>query len=128
MEPAASRSLELIDDRELIREARNHDLTVSAEALEDLVLPEMLCVSPTGRITPGCAGLWEEGQVEAVAADRPLRPLELGRLHRCPARPVGPQGLDQAPVGGRRPAPGERELAADRTLAALVPAGLAASA
>ncbi len=30
-----------------------------------LVMTEMLCVSPDGRITPGCAGLWEEGQVEA---------------------------------------------------------------
>jgi len=30
-----------------------------------LVMGEMLCVSPEGRITPGCAGLWEEGQVEA---------------------------------------------------------------
>jgi anthraniloyl-CoA monooxygenase len=28
-----------------------------------LVMTEMLCVSPVGRITPGCAGLWEEGQV-----------------------------------------------------------------
>jgi anthraniloyl-CoA monooxygenase len=30
-----------------------------------LVMGEMLCVSPEGRITPRCAGLWEEGQVEA---------------------------------------------------------------
>jgi anthraniloyl-CoA monooxygenase len=30
-----------------------------------LVMSEMLCVSPVGRITPGCAGLWEEGQVAA---------------------------------------------------------------
>ena len=30
-----------------------------------LVMSEMLCVSPIGRITPGCAGLWEEGQVAA---------------------------------------------------------------
>jgi len=30
-----------------------------------LVMTEMLCVSPVGRITPGCAGLWEQGQVAA---------------------------------------------------------------
>ena len=30
-----------------------------------LVMTEMLCVSPVGRITPGCAGLWESGQVAA---------------------------------------------------------------
>lgn len=30
-----------------------------------LVMSEMLCVSPTGRITPACAGLWEEGQLAA---------------------------------------------------------------
>jgi anthraniloyl-CoA monooxygenase len=30
-----------------------------------LVMTEMLCVSPGGRITPGCAGLWEEGQAAA---------------------------------------------------------------
>jgi anthraniloyl-CoA monooxygenase len=29
------------------------------------VMTEMLCISPVGRITPGCAGLWEEGQVTA---------------------------------------------------------------
>ena len=30
-----------------------------------LVMTEMVCVSPTGRITPGCAGLWTDDQREA---------------------------------------------------------------
>ncbi|MFD7644496.1 bifunctional salicylyl-CoA 5-hydroxylase/oxidoreductase [Kitasatospora sp. NPDC059795] len=30
-----------------------------------LVMSEMVCVSPEGRITPGCAGLWTDGQAEA---------------------------------------------------------------
>jgi len=30
-----------------------------------LVMTEMTCVSPDGRITPGCAGLWNESQTDA---------------------------------------------------------------
>jgi anthraniloyl-CoA monooxygenase len=30
-----------------------------------LLNTEMLCVSPTGRITPGCAGIWSDEQVDA---------------------------------------------------------------
>jgi anthraniloyl-CoA monooxygenase len=43
-----------------------HLVHLGARALggAGLVMSEMLCVSPIGRITPGCAGLWEEGQVE----------------------------------------------------------------
>jgi anthraniloyl-CoA monooxygenase len=32
-----------------------------------LLITEMTCVSPTGRITPGCAGLWSEEQCAAWA-------------------------------------------------------------
>jgi anthraniloyl-CoA monooxygenase len=44
-----------------------HLVHLGARALggAGLVMSEMLCVSPEGRISPGCAGLWEEGQVEA---------------------------------------------------------------
>ena len=31
-----------------------------------LVMTEMVCVSPEGRITPGCAGLWNQEQREAL--------------------------------------------------------------
>lgn len=30
-----------------------------------LVMTEMVCVAPDGRITPGCAGLWNDSQMEA---------------------------------------------------------------
>jgi anthraniloyl-CoA monooxygenase len=44
-----------------------HLVHLGARALggAGLVMSEMLCVSPEGRITLGCAGLWEEGQVDA---------------------------------------------------------------
>jgi anthraniloyl-CoA monooxygenase len=32
-----------------------------------LVMTEMVCVSPEGRITPGCTGLWTDGQRDAWA-------------------------------------------------------------
>ncbi|WP_315973597.1 NADH:flavin oxidoreductase/NADH oxidase [Stenotrophomonas maltophilia] len=32
-----------------------------------LVIVEATAVSPEGRITPGCAGLWDEGQIEGMA-------------------------------------------------------------
>ncbi len=32
-----------------------------------LVMTEMVCVSPTGRITPGCTGLWTDGQRDGYA-------------------------------------------------------------
>jgi anthraniloyl-CoA monooxygenase len=31
-----------------------------------LVMTEMVCVSPEGRITPGCAGLWNDAQQESL--------------------------------------------------------------
>ena len=44
-----------------------HLVHIGARALggAGLVMGEMLCVTPEGRITPGCAGLWEQGQVES---------------------------------------------------------------
>ncbi|GAB3346003.1 bifunctional salicylyl-CoA 5-hydroxylase/oxidoreductase [Modestobacter lapidis] len=30
-----------------------------------LVMTEMVCISPEGRITPGCTGLWDDGQRDA---------------------------------------------------------------
>jgi anthraniloyl-CoA monooxygenase len=42
-----------------------HLVHVGARALggAGLVFSEMLCVSDTGRITPGCAGLWDDAQM-----------------------------------------------------------------
>ena len=38
-----------------------------------LVYTEMTCVSPEGRITPGCTGLWNDGAARRLAAHRRLR-------------------------------------------------------
>ncbi|MGW1974275.1 bifunctional salicylyl-CoA 5-hydroxylase/oxidoreductase [Streptomyces sp. NPDC001889] len=44
-----------------------HLVHLGARALggAGLVMTEMVCVSPEGRITPGCAGLWTDGQAAA---------------------------------------------------------------
>ncbi|MFH9617052.1 bifunctional salicylyl-CoA 5-hydroxylase/oxidoreductase [Streptomyces pratensis] len=44
-----------------------HLVHLGARALggAGLVMTEMVCVSPEGRITPGCAGLWTDEQAEA---------------------------------------------------------------
>ena len=39
-----------------------------------LVFTEMTCVSPEGRISPGCTGMWAPEHVDGVAADRRFRP------------------------------------------------------
>ncbi|MFD0150461.1 bifunctional salicylyl-CoA 5-hydroxylase/oxidoreductase [Streptomyces sp. NPDC055721] len=46
-----------------------HLVHLGARALggAGLVMTEMVCVSPEGRITPGCAGLWTEEQADAWA-------------------------------------------------------------
>ena len=49
-----------------------------------------------------------------VGADRRLRARQRRRPDRRPARPLGPQGLDEADVGGRGRAAARRQLAADR--------------
>ena len=67
-----------------------------------LVMTEMVCVSADGRITPGCTGMYTDEQRGGVAADRGLRPRPVQRRHRAPARALGPQGLDEADVGGHR--------------------------
>ncbi len=67
-----------------------------------LVMTEMVCVSQEGRITPGCAGMYAP---EHEAAWRRIA----GFVHeystagdRAAARPLRPQGLHQADVGGHR--------------------------
>ncbi|MFJ3927528.1 bifunctional salicylyl-CoA 5-hydroxylase/oxidoreductase [Streptomyces sp. NPDC090022] len=46
-----------------------HLVHLGARALggAGLVMTEMVCVSPEGRITPGCAGLWTDAQADAWA-------------------------------------------------------------
>ncbi len=75
-----------------------------------LVMTEMVCVSPEGRITPGCAGMYrpehEAGWRRVV--DFVHRAHE--RAHRSAARPLGPQRIHEADVGGHRRAAPRCEL------------------
>ena len=81
----------------------------------------MTCPSPDARITPGCPGLWNDGAARRLEAHRRLRAREQRRQDRDAARPRRRQGLDPRAVGGRGPAAGGGQLAADLGLAAAVP-------
>ena len=74
-----------------------------------LVMTEMVCVSPSGRITPGCTGMYNTEQEESWRRIVVVRPRSQRREDRHPARPLRAQGLDQADVGrdGRPAARGE---------------------
>ncbi len=68
-----------------------------------LVFPEMTCVSPDARITPGCLGLWNDGQaaafrriVDFVHGKTPARiGVQLGHAGRKGATRVAWEGIDQ---------------------------------
>ncbi|MCR5856223.1 bifunctional salicylyl-CoA 5-hydroxylase/oxidoreductase [Mesorhizobium sp. J428] len=68
-----------------------------------LVFPEMTCVSPDARITPGCLGLWNDTQVAAfrrlvdfIHTQTPARiGLQLGHAGRKGATKVAWEGIDQ---------------------------------
>ena len=77
-----------------------------------LVCVEMTCVSPEARITPGCTGLYAP---EHEAAWRRLTDFvhaETAGPDLLPDRPLGPQGLDAARLGGDGRAARRRQLAA----------------
>ena len=78
-----------------------HLVHLGARALggAGLVFTEMTCVTPEGRITPGCAGLWNEAQ-EAAWARIVDFVHQRSRAKICAAaRPFRPQGLDAARLG-----------------------------
>lgn len=76
-----------------------------------LVFTEMTCVSPEGRITPGCTGLWNEAQrdawrriVEFVHANSPARfCLQLGHAGRKGSTQLGWQKMDHPLDSGNWP-------------------------
>ena len=88
-----------------------------------LVMTEMVCVSPTGRITPGCTGLWTSGQrdgwariVSFVHAESPAKiGIQLGHSGR--------KGSTRLDVGGHGRTVAGRELAGGRAVGGAVPAG-----
>jgi anthraniloyl-CoA monooxygenase len=74
-----------------------------------LIFPEMTCVSPDARITPGCLGLWNEEQaaglkrvVDFVHQQTPAKiGIQLGHAGRKGATKVAWEGTDQPlPEGG----------------------------
>ena len=64
-----------------------------------LLFTEMTCVSPEGRISPGCTGMWNDEHVAAWTAHRRFRPRQFEGEDLPPARPFGRQGLDPARLG-----------------------------
>ncbi|MGH8287230.1 MAG: bifunctional salicylyl-CoA 5-hydroxylase/oxidoreductase [Steroidobacteraceae bacterium] len=68
-----------------------------------LVVTEMTCVSPEGRITPGCTGLWNTGQrdawrriVDFVRANSPAKfCLQIGHSGRKGSTQLGWQEMDR---------------------------------
>ncbi|SNS41415.1 anthraniloyl-CoA monooxygenase [Sphingomonas laterariae] len=76
-----------------------------------LVYTEMTCVSPTGRITPGCTGLWNDEQaagwakiVDFVHANSGARLcLQLGHSGSKGSTRIGWEGMDQPLADGNWP-------------------------
>ena len=66
-----------------------------------LVITEMTCVSPEGRITPGCTGPVRARARGGLEAHRRFRARRDRRQDRHAARPLRRQGLDPARLGGR---------------------------
>ena len=83
-----------------------HHVHLGGKALggAGLVMTEMVCTSPEGRITPGCTGIWTDEQAAAWAPADRLRAQREPRQGRHPDRTLRPQGLHPPDVGGHRPA------------------------
>ena len=76
-----------------------------------LIFPEMTCVSPDARITPGCLGIWNEEQVaglkrvvDFVHQETPAKiGIQLGHAGRKGATKVAWEGTDQPVESGGWP-------------------------
>jgi len=76
-----------------------------------LVMTEMTCVSPDARITPGCAGIWNEAQqrgwariVDFVHANSPAKiALQIGHAGRKGSTRLAWDGIDQPLALGNWP-------------------------
>ena len=79
-----------------------------------LVMTEMVCVSPTGRITPGCTGLWTDQQrdgwariVSFVHAESPAKiGIQLGHSGRKGSTRLMWEGMDDPLPAGNWPVVG----------------------
>jgi anthraniloyl-CoA monooxygenase len=65
-----------------------------------LVMTEMTDVSPEGRITPGCAGLYSPAACSGLEADRGVRPYPQRSEDRHAAGTRGPEGFNPPGMGG----------------------------
>ncbi len=72
-------------------------------------MTEMVCVSPEGRITPGCTGLWTDEQRDAWTGDHRLRPpaverakigVQLGHSGRKGSTKLMWEGMDEPLADG----------------------------
>ena len=79
-----------------------HMVHLGARALggAGLVFTEMVCVTPQGRITPGCAGLWSEAQMAAWARIVDFVHKRIGGEDLPAAWSFRPEGFDPAWLGG----------------------------
>ncbi|BAL24176.1 bifunctional salicylyl-CoA 5-hydroxylase/oxidoreductase [Azoarcus sp. KH32C] len=76
-----------------------------------LVMTEMTCISPEARITPGCAGIWNDAQVAAwkrivdfVRANRGAKMgLQIGHAGRKGSTKLSWEGIDQPLESGNWP-------------------------
>ncbi|WP_029136606.1 bifunctional salicylyl-CoA 5-hydroxylase/oxidoreductase [Nakamurella lactea] len=83
-----------------------------------LVMTEMVCVSPTGRITPGCTGLWTDEQrdswstvVDFVHANSPAKiGAQLGHSGRKGSTKLMWEGIDEPLPDGNWPVVGPSAL------------------
>ncbi len=82
-----------------------------------LVFTEMVCVTPQGRITPGCAGLWSAEQMSGVGTHRRVRARAIEREVLPPAWSFRSEGFDPARLGGDGRAARRRELGGNRAVA-----------
>ncbi len=86
-------------------------LGARAQGGAGLIFTEMTCVSPAGRITPGCAGLWNDEQtaawtriVDFVHSESPARIcLQLGHSGPKGSTRLGWEGMDQPLEAGNWP-------------------------
>ena len=76
-----------------------------------LVCIEMTCVSPEGRITPGCTGMYAPEHEAAWKRIVDFVHCRNRRENLLPARPFRRQGLDPARLGGNGRAAQRRQLA-----------------
>ena len=82
-----------------------------------LLYTEMTCVSPEGRITPGCTGLWNDTQRDAWRRIVDFVHARIPREDLPAARTFRPQRLDSARLGENGSSAAVGKLAAARPLA-----------